>query len=355
MNYAEAVRQISNRQMASVYLLYGEEPFLVRELVRTLLDALLPGKEKDTGLTILDGDSSPENLQRLVETTPFFTDKNVILVRGTAMFRAKKTAAASEDEEEESAPVNSQQTDSGSEKLLRLVAAIPSYSQLIFVAEGKVDKRKKLYKAVEKYGVTVDLAPLKLTEVRPWIMARLAAANKKMAADALEHLLAIVSIMPQVSLGFLANELDKAALFAGDRATITRSDLLATLAQVPEASVFVMIEALSQKQTAKAIAMLDEQLTAGEPPFRIMALLGRQIRLLWQVKQFQNDGYGAFQIATELKLPTFVGEKLLRQSKTFSLPQLQGGLRRLACADRDLKIGKTDSRVLEECIIELCQ
>ena len=355
MNYTEAVAQISRNKIASIYLLYGEEPFLVRELVHVLIDALLPGEEKSTGLTVLDGDASADNLQRLVETAPFFNEKNVILVRGTTGFRPKKTTAANDDDEEEGIPVDAQPTDKDSEKLLRIIAAIPSYSHLIFVAEGKVDKRKKLYKAIEKYGATVELAPLKLKEVRPWIIARLAAANKKMTADAIEHLLAIISIMPQVSLGFLDNELDKAALFAGNRATVTRSDLIATLAQVPEASVFVMIEALSQKQIAKAITMLDEQLTAGEPPFRIIALLGRQIRLLWQVKQLSNDGYGVLEIANELKVRDFVSEKLLRQSKSFSLQALQAGLHRLACADRDLKSGKTDSRVLEECIIELCQ
>ena len=73
------------------------------------------------------------------------------------------------------------------------------------------------------------------------------------------------------------------------------------------------------------------------------------------LKQLSNDGYGVLEIANELKVRDFVGEKLLRQSKSFSLEALQTGLHRLACADRDLKSGKTDSRVLEECIIELCQ
>lgn len=347
MNYTTAMEQIAAGRIAPVYLLYGEETYLVHELEKRLIDALLPSGERELGLTILDSDPSPDGLSRLVETTPFFTDKNVIVLRGTSFFRTKK--GASQTEEAESSVEN---VDVISESMLKLIASIPDYSYLVFVAGDKVDKRKKLFKAVEKYGVVVELAALKARDVRPWIITQLAKMNKKMTTEAQEHLLAIVSIMPQVSLGFLASELEKVALFSGKRETISHEDLIKTLSHVPEVSVFVMLEALSQKQTAKAIELLSDQLTSGDYP---LPLLAWQVRMLWQAKWLSKQGYDPHEIASELKVSPFVGEKLLRQSRSFSAEKLQEGLLRLANADRDMKVGKADGRVLEQFVIELCQ
>ena len=350
MNYTTAMEQIAAGRIAPVYLLYGEETYLVHELEQRLIDALLLPGERELGLTILDSDPSPDGLFRLVETTPFFTDKNVIVLRGTNFFRTKK--GATQIEEADSSEENA---DSSSESLLKLIASIPDYSYLVFVAGDKVDRRKKLFKAVEKYGVVVESAALKAGNVRPWIITQLAKMNKKMTKEAQEHLLAIVSIMPQVSLGFLAGELDKVALFTGNRVTISYEDLIKTLSHVPEVSVFVMLEALSQKQTAKAVELLGDQLASGDYPFRLLALLARQVRMLWQAKWLSEQGYGPHEIASELKVPLFVGEKLLRQSCSFSALKLQEGLLRLATADRDMKVGKADGGVLEQFVIELCQ
>lgn len=347
VNYTTAIEQIASGQLASVFLLFGDELYLVHDLEKRIITALLSEEERETGLTVLDSDPSPDMLRRLVETAPFFSSKHVIVLRGTAFFRARKGSSQTEEEKTD-------HSDDNQEKLLRIIMSLPDYCHILFLASDKVDKRKKLYKAVEKHGAVVELAPMRPKDVRPWIIDYLAGMNKKMAADAIEHLLSIVSIMPHVSLGFLANELSKAVLYSGRRQLISKADLNATLAQVPEASVFVMLEALSQKQTANAVSYLRDQLVAGDYPFRLIALLARQVRMLWQAKILSEQGLGPVEIANDLKIPQFVGEKLLRQSRTFSSEVLQKGLLQLAAADRDLKAGRADAGVLEQFVIELC-
>lgn len=353
MNYIAAVDRISRREIASVYLLYGEEAYLVRELLHLLINALLPAEEQETGLTMLEGNPAPQTLRERVETAPFFNTRNVIVVKGTSYFRAKQATAAGEDDGD--GEVAESHDADHTEQLISLIYSVPEYSHLIFVAEGKTDKRKKIFKAVEKYGAVVEMEPLKPKEVRPWITAYLARMNKKIAAPAMEQLMAIVQVMPKISLGFLANELDKAALFTGTEEIISKDDLTVVLSQVPEVSVFVMLEALSQKQATKAIELLETQLNVGEPSFRLLALLTRQVRIMWQVKELSSEGYGAQEIANEMKIHPFVVEKLLRQSRSFTVKKLQVGLCRLAAIERDLKSGRADNRVLEEFIIEFCR
>lgn len=353
MNYKAALDQISRRQMASVYLLYGEEEYLVRELLHLLINALLPAEDQDTGLVIWEGNPTPDTLRERVETAPFFNNKNVIVVKGTSYFRAKQGTAAGEDDDDQGS-TETPATDH-TERIAQLIASVPEYSHVIFVAEGKVDKRKKIFKAVEKYGIAVEMESLKPKDVRPWITDYLKGLNKKIAPPAMEQLMAIIQVMPKVSLGFLANELDKAVLFTGQENLISKDDLIAVLSQVPEVSVFVMLEAISQKQVAKALELLEIQLHAGEPPFRLLALLTRQVRMMWQVKELSSDGHGSPEIANEMKIHPFVAEKLLRQSRSFTVEKLQVGLCRLAAVERDLKSGKADNRIIEEFIIEFCQ
>lgn len=344
MDYSQALTEIKKGLIRPVYLLHGEETFLARQLEKAIVEAVLPDEDRDMSLTVLERDPQPAELANIIETVPFLGGKNVIILRGTGLFRAGKKGG--EDE------AGSQ--DKADDRLLKLMADMPEYSHVVFSAGEKADKRRKLFKAVEQYGAVVDLSPLKPKDVRPWITAKLTELGKKMAPDAMEHLLAAVSMMPQVSLGFLSGELDKTALYAAGQ-TITRRDVMAVMAAVPEVSVFTMIEAVSLKQTARALKLLDEQLSGGESPLRLLALLARQVRMLWQGKVLADRGLTGGEVANELGVPPFVGDKLVRQAYGFTQAKLKATIVALADADRDLKSGRADKFVLEKIIIEMCR
>ncbi|MDR3588568.1 MAG: DNA polymerase III subunit delta [Negativicutes bacterium] len=344
MDYTQVMAEIKKGRIHPVYLLSGEEVFLARQVEKALVEALLPPEERDMSLAVFDRDPSAAELATLIETVPFMGGKNVIVIRGTQLFRSgRKTGAAGEDAPE--------QVD---ERLLRLLTDIPEYTRLIFMTADKADKRRKIYKAVEHSGAVVELGALKSKDVRPWVTARLVELDRKMAPDALEYLLAAVSLMPQISLGFLDREMEKLVLYAKGT-TISRQELTEIMSAVPEVSVFAMIEALSQKQTGKALKLLDEQLAAGENAIRLLALLARQVRLLWRSRELAGRGLGPGQVAEQMGVPPFVGEKLVRQSRAFTLAKLKETVKALAEADWELKSGRTDKFVLERIIIEMCR
>lgn len=345
MDYKSILAAIKQKKIASLYFMYGEEPYYLRKVERILIDCIVPVEDREMNLIVFESDPPVERLINAIETMPFLGEKNLIIVRGTGLFSAgRKSSAEVQDK-----------TDTMTERLISLLGNMPAYSHVIFVASDKPDKRRKIYKAVEKNGVVFESAPLKGKELRGWLLERLAELNIKMAPDAQEHLLAAVSMMPQVSLGFVNNELEKVILYTADKKTVTRQDLLQVLSAVPEVSVFAMVEALSQKQVAQAISLLREQLTAGEHPVRILALLARQIRQLWQTKDLINKGSGSREVAEFFKVPGFIGEKLIKQSRGFTEDKLKAALLNLAAADRDLKSSRTGPVVLEKIIIECCR
>jgi DNA polymerase-3 subunit delta len=340
MLYTEALAEINKGKVRPLYLLYGEETYLGRQLEQQIIDKILLPEERDMNLIMLDHDPKIQEMANLIETIPFMGGKNVIVVKETAFFKAKRGQEGAED-------------DGDDKKLVRVFQDMPDYSYVVFTTTDKIDKRRTLFKALDKAGAAVELAPLKPKEVRGWLTIRMRELNIQMKADALEYLLSVISIMPQVSLGFLENELAKMALYS-DGKSITRSMLGEILSAIPEVSVFAMLDALSQKQVSKALELLYSQLSTGEHPLKMIALLAREVRLLWQAAEMNHKGYNAKMIAEAVGLPLFIGEKKIKQSQNFSSANLKDALVALAKADSDFKTGRATNSVLEKIIIEMC-
>ncbi len=343
MNYVEALGQIKKKQIAPIYLLYGEETYFIRQIEQAVVKGVLAPDEMDMNLVTLERDPSVNELRALVETVPFMGGKNVILVRGTTLFSQRKTG-------------NDQDAaDKTEERLQEMVSTIPEYTHIVFSTTGKVDKRRKIFKLVDKHGATVEAAQLKVKDVRGWMVGKLAELHIKMASDAMEYFLGIVSMMSKISLGFLDNELEKIALFTMGKPVVSQQDLVESMSSIPEISVFAMIDAVSQKQVSKALQLIGDQLQAGEHPLKLITLLARQVRILWQAKEMANRGYGSRDIAEKLGLMPFIGEKMLKQSKNFTVEVLGQATMALATADYHLKSGKAHPMVLEEIIIGMCR
>lgn len=347
MTYEVIIEQVSKGKIKPAYLLFGEEQHLIRKVEQAVINVVLSPEEREMNLLVFESDPPIQELLNAIETVPFLGGSNVIVVRNTTLFRSKKGASQTEGEDES--------TDNKVEnQLLQLLTNIPEYSKVIFIAGDKVDKRKKLYKVMEKSGFIGEFVPLKAKDIRPWLMTKLNEVHKKMSNDAIEHLLAVVSIMPHISLDFLDSEINKAALYVKNKELITKADLMAVLSAIPEVSIFALLEAVGQKQVGKALQLLGEQFSIGEHPVRILALLSRQVRQLWQARELADSGYSSHETAARLGVPPFIADKLIRQGRSFSSEKLKIALLQLAAADHSLKSGLAGGVILEQILIEMC-
>ncbi|BBB92766.1 MAG TPA: DNA polymerase III subunit delta [Methylomusa anaerophila] len=354
MDYKAALEKIRQGQVAPVYLIHGEETYLIRMLEQAILDSVLEPDTKDMNLTTFCGDPDLYEMINAIDMIPFMGGNNLIIIRETALFcSGRKTSKAETDPNVTG--IGTEKADPSLENLIKTISNMPSSSYAVFIAGAKPDKRRKIYKSVEKYGAIVEAAPLRGKDLRFWLTERLRELNATMTPEAQAYLLDAVSMMPQVSLDFIDNELAKVILYTQDMPSVNLVSLREILSAVPEISVFAMLESLSQRQIQSALSLLGEQLNAGEHPIKLLGLLARQIRQLLQAKEMVNLGLSSRDIANSLKIPPFVGEKLMKQSKSFSINKLEHSLLQLAEADRDLKSSRTGPMILEKIIIELCQ
>lgn len=346
MNYTDIAAEIAAGKVRPIYLLHGEENYLIAKLEQQIISAVLSPAERDMNLIVFDGDPGIDELVTMVETVPFLGGKQIILIRGTKWFSAMRTSNNGDE---------SDKSDKADQRLLSMLLDVPEYSHILFVAREKADKRRKIYKLFDKSGACVEINALKGKEVVPWIQLRLKELNKRLDDDALENLLAVVSMMQDISLGFLDQELEKLALYTEGRRVINQKDVEMLLSSIPEVSAFALTDCLSRKDVRKALALLDQQLVSGVFPLRILGMLAFEIRRLWQIRERITAGEGVREIADFLRVPAFIAEKMIRQSQNFSNAALKKAILALADADYKYKSSRADNSILGKIIIELCR
>ena len=305
---------------------------------------------------------------------PFFAPQNVIVIEDTPLFRAakkngkdenQKTADAGAEDGAESLVTEELAADGGKRKsaksasdkkfdrLQAELAAMPDFSYVIFIMADKPDKRKKLTKTVEKAGLVLEAEPVRAWNINDWLQPKLQRMNKDLDRDAYAYFVNAVSMMQEISLSYLDQEFDKLALFSKNR-RITKKELLAVFAGLPEVSVFALMDAISEKDAKKALALLTRELADGTYFTILLVLLARHVRQLYQIRLLQADGVRGKALAKPLGLHPYIAEKLGKAAARFQDAQLRRALIDISDADYALKTGRGGNELLEHIVIELC-
>ena len=352
-----------NKKSSQLYLFYGEEGFLIQQQVKKIINALLLPEEQDFNLISLEADPPAPELLQLVESAPFFGESKVVLVKNSKLFQAprRKSAIAEDADDESAAPDGSgdEAKDSADPRLLELFAHMPPFATLIFTAV-KADKRRKTMKAALEYGQVRELnpfRPLEEREIRNWAEDQATSLGKRLHRDALDHLMAVAGTMQQIPRGFLAAEIEKAALFSGTDPVINKAAIEAVLAAVPEVSAFAMTEALARRNTAQALTRLEELFVNREPPLKIIGLLAFKVRQWWQVRQILDRRGSEEEMLDILGAKggrSGMARRVIAQSRSFRAESLKNSLLTLADANAAIRAGGDPRVYLERVIIELC-
>ena len=347
MNYAEFMASLAKGEPPHVFLLAGEESYYVRRAEEAILRRLLPVAEERADALIRYEEMPPlDALMESLETAPFFTDKIVVLVRDAAIFRATKKKDGDED-----APSSK---DTAADALIARLADLLPTTYVIFTLGTKPDKRRKLYQTVEKYGRVLESEPVRPWTVENWLNGRLREMNRSMHREARTFFLRVVGIMPTISLEFLDRQLEKLTLYT-DNPQFTEDDLRAAFSEMPEVSVFALMDAVSARDVRQALELLARCRADGVHFTVLLSLLVRHVRQLWQAKRLLMNGTPPKGLGKVMGLHPFIAEKLGGHAKAFSETTLERAVLSLADADYLLKTGQAGDELLEDIVIRLCR
>lgn len=315
-------QDITTGQLKQIYLLYGEEAYLVRQYRDRLLKAMLGGGDQmNVNRYEGKGVSVPEIID-MAETLPFFSDRRVIILENTELLK------------------------SGGEKLSEYLKS-PAESCSFIIAEREVDKRSSLYKTIKKYGYAAEFGRQDAKTLQKWVLGILKREKKQISAQTLQLFLEGCGD----DMENIRRELEKLLCFTLDKEVITVEDVEEICVPQIQNHIFDMTEAIAAGNSERALGLYYDLLALREPPMRILALIARQFNLLVQVKELAEKGYPQSLIAEKVGLHGFVAGKYMRQAAGFKIPFLKQALEDCAEADYDIKSGKLAERLSVELLI----
>lgn len=328
MDYATVMKNIQAGKIVPVYLLAGEESFLHRQVEQAVVHKVLTREEQAMNLHIFEQDMPLAQCRDLLCSMPFWGSKQVVIVRHTNLFIRKN---ADHGEAAEKLEKN--------DGWAALLKSVPAHCHVIFSMLQRPDGRLALLRVVKEYGAVVELNPLRLSEICSWARQQVATMDKTLSPAACHYLQLSFSGTEKISLAVLNNELEKACIYVGTRKEITAEDLAVILAAGQEYSIFALLRFLERRDRAAALQILCCLHEQGEQPMHFIALLARQVRLIWQAKECLASGVHGRALATRLAVPPFVAEIAARQAHQLTTASLHRALRLLARLDREVKNG----------------
>ena len=354
MKYGDFLTALRQEEPKHIYLLSGGEDYYLDRAEKAVLARLFPDKSGADTMTKCDGEVTVSELMALLSTAPFFTDKNVVLIKNTNLFKEKKATTPTEAAPPQRGKRPRAKPADRSDELISFLENMPDYSYLILRAAGKADKRLKLYKLCDKLGLALEADPIKPKprEIREYLAEKLADIDKELTPEAWNYLTGILSLMKELPLAYLDGEFAKLALYT-DKRRIEQKDLAMVFSGLPEVSLFALSDAITSRDTAKAIGLLRRQLHDGVYHTLLVGVIARQIRQLWQIKDLLSLGRNPKEIGSLLGLHPYVGELLGRAAQHFTVATLKAAMLELSDADYCLKTGRGGVELLEHVLILL--
>ena len=113
---------------------------------------------------------------------------------------------------------------------------------------------------------------------------------------------------------------------------------------------FSPLDAVGKRRTRRALALLNQMLIAGSP-LLLLFLLSQRLRIIGAAKALAAENASPRVIASRLKQHPFVIEKALEQGRQFNYDTIRACLRECLWADRQLKGGSLEPRLVLELLL----
>ena len=314
-------QDIKERSFKMIYLLYGDEPFLVGSYKKKLREAITGGDTMN--FNYFEG-KNPDvrEIISLADTMPFFADRRLILVDGSGFFK------------------------SAQEELAAYLPQMPDTTCLVF-AESEVDKRNRLYKRVKELGYAAELNKQDTAQLMRWAAGILGRDGRKISRPVMEYFLERTGD----DMENIRMELEKLVCYTMGRDVITKEDVDAVGTVHVTSRVFDMVAAIVAGNTKKAMDLYEDLLTLKEPPMRILFLIARQFNQLLQVKELTAAGKDKGAMASALKVPPFAVGRLTAQARAFTRDQILSWVTLCVETEEAVKTGRLSDRLAVELLI----
>lgn len=322
------------------YVFHGEDEFSQREQLAAFKARLGDPSLVALNTSVFDGRTvTLGELRHACDSIPFLADVRLVIVEGWLTYLASRRSGGEgkKDAEDEPAPSSRKII----EELVTYLPQMPDTTRLVFVEPKRIRENHPvlvLAKSDPKRGIVKAFDPPRGDALIEWVIARARKHGGAISFPAAQLLAESVG----EDLRLLDGEIQKLVTYVGGRRPVGEADVKLLTPYAGEANIFQMVDALGQRRGEEAARLMHRLLDGGKHPLELLAMIARQFRLLIQTKELLEQGQRPAAIARELGVQPFVADKLVRQARNFSLPQLEAIYRRLLEMDIAIKTGEIE-------------
>ena len=317
LSVAELSAALAKGEPASVYLIHGEEDFLVEEALRAILDAAVHPDQRGFNLDVFrGGEEDGRHIAAVASAFPLMADRRGVVLREVERCSAKDLEA------------------------ITAYLESPSPTTVFVIVAATADLRKRPYTVARKIGVVVECKPLYGNHIPGWIAARAAASGWEITPEAARVLQAYVG----TSLRALDNELEKLYTYLGKKRTIGADEVAEVVGLSREFSIFELQRAVGHRDAGRALEIGEHMLDGGETLTFILVMLTSYFVSLLKVQELKRKGASDRDIASEIRVTSFFVREYIDAAAEFSRREVENAFCRLARADERLKTSGEDHR-----------
>jgi DNA polymerase-3 subunit delta len=222
----QLVTDINNGNIKPIYFLMGEEPYYIDKISDFIEDNVLSDEEKGFNQVVLYGrDITIDDIVENAKRYPMMSERQVVIVK------------------------EAQDLSRTIEKL-ESYAKNPQLSTVLVInyKYKKIDKRKNLYKAVNKIGVVYESKKLYENQVADWIRRVLSAKKYSISPKASQMLVEFLG----TDLSKINNELEKLQIIIPKEAQITPELIEENIGISKDFNNFELRKAIGERNVLKA-------------------------------------------------------------------------------------------------------
>ena len=301
--------------LGQLYLFHGEESYLRDYYLGEMRKKLLPAGMEEFNLHTLTGkEFDGKKLQELVDCLPMMSERTLIVVNDYDLYKGDK------------------------ETLVKVLSDLPDYVCLVFIYDliaYKADARTKLAGVIKEKGQVVAFNRQGQNDLVDWISRRFRALDHDIGTEDAKYLMFLCGDL----MNGLISEIGKIGAYAkGHR--VTRADIDAVATPQLDAVVFQMTDAIAAGKFDRAAAVLGDLFHMQEPPIKLLAVLGKQLRQLYSARLALEHGKGASYLMELWGMRnSYPAEKLMTAARRFSLSWCRRAV--IRCGEVDLAMKST--------------
>jgi DNA polymerase-3 subunit delta len=321
-------RAIEKGQPAPFYLFHGPNEFLIERVLERLKHVLLPESARAFNMEVFyGGESKPADILGAARSMPFLSGRRLVIARRTENFRAEEL------------------------ELFLPYLGNPAETTCLAFISAKGDFKKGFYSTFRDARRAVACEELREAEILPWLRKTAAELGFKIQPQAGFYLQQAVGN----NLRDLYTELEKIRIRHGER-TVGLEEVKGAVVQSRSFTIFELMTVFSRKDRGAALAVLNRFLGEEDKrsgPLRVIGMLNRQLRLLWETKAVLKRGGGKREVAERLGPARFSANDFIALAAQWSSEDLETGLALLYQADGFIKSGSSGKLVLENLVLSL--